>query len=630
MGEFLCSDELRGRIVDLEYIELTEDKIRQIYFEETGKELKVDIQLYHSNNYNKKLTIGSNGFDGTIIHFFNKELGVNQVYSIARGSEMKEEENWRPEDWMYNTFGIFVGQNNGQFQDAQRFEQYVNYDIIQKTKNSKINLTKIGLGHSLGGNTKQLQQLLNPEFDKVYTINAAQPTVYQLAYIDVKFRRKLMDRFNINLVNFNEIYTIDPKALVQFAEQYYQDAGNNIHRLVAEEDLLLAVGQNIRGFVFVGHGDPIDTMKDFVSIGNILGEIPDKDVQAIQMFLAKHATHYNNEGFDGAVKAMSGIDLKLVEKFLENEGLGDYAKDVIDIDNWKTGIPMVKDMSKKIPELLTHLSVIHRNLDPILGAFVKHGYMNHSQKKDVFNAVEGIEKDLQAIMQAIDEFSSTNSHPAIKSYQFIQLFKTIKNKMNSISKHLEVIQISFGDLMDAINKSVHGHSIYNLLQALAAEKGKEYKGKDLIVTVTSNGQKVKINLSSAARIYTKGMAIYDEKEDILRRMKVSFEHAYLNDFDKRKAELIEKITDMETSPGKYQHLVGNSTYGAYYVNVIRSITVHEVIPPLPQSFLAVFEEMFHYYEQDIQQGRQKMEKIKKTIEDYFEFDHQLAQSIEIG
>lgn len=75
MEEILFSDELRGRIVDLEYGELSEEAIKQIYFEETGKELTVDIQLYHSSDYSKKLEIGENGFDGTIVHFSMKVQG---------------------------------------------------------------------------------------------------------------------------------------------------------------------------------------------------------------------------------------------------------------------------------------------------------------------------------------------------------------------------------------------------------------------------------------------------------------------------------------------------------------------------------------------------------------------------
>ncbi|MGM9949958.1 MAG: DUF6792 domain-containing protein [Lysinibacillus sp.] len=628
MKEILFTDELRGRIVDLEYKELTEEAIKRIYFEETGKELTTEIKLFHSKDYSKQLGIGETGFDGTIIHFADESEGISQIYSIARGSEPKEEEGWRPEDWMYNAFGIFVGQNNGQYRDAQLFERKVTSIIENQTKNTDIDLVKIGLGHSLGGNTKQVQQLIDQEFDVVYTINAAQPTVYQLAYIDVKFGEELGRKFNLNPRNFNEIYTIDPEALVQFAEQYYEEAGDDIYRLVAEEDMLLAVSQNIRGFIEVGHGDPIDTMEDFTGIGDILGEIPDKDIQAIQMYMAKYASHYNNEGFDGAVAAMTGVDLKLIDRLLENDGLWGYIKDSPQIIT--QAVSMVGSMRKKIPELLTHLSVIHKNLDPILSAMVKHGYVSQDQKAAVLGAVEGIEKDLQDMLEAVEEVKKRNWTTVGDIMDIIDAYKTIKAKWNSITSHLDTIQVSLNDLMEALNKSVHGHSIYNLLEALAAEKGKEYKGKDLFVTVTSNGQKVKINLSSAMRIYTLGMGIYDEKEEVLGRMKSAYETSYLQDFERRKASLVEKITDMEVNYYKYQYLLGDFTYDAYQRYVLTGINVHEDIPPLAENFKASFEHMFHYYEQEIQKGRQAMATIKKTIEDYFRFDQELAETIEAG
>ena len=628
MGEILYSDELRGRITDMEYKNLSEEAIKRIYFEETGKELTAEISLYHSRDYIGGVDSVNNGFDGTIVHFFDEATGVNQVYSIARGSEMKEEDNWRPEDWMYNAFGIFVGQNDGQYLDAQRFENVVTSIIEKETEKSDIDLVKIGLGHSLGGNTKQVQQLINQEFDKVYTINAAQPTVYQLAYIDINFAEALREKFDLQSKGFNDIYTIEPESLVQFAEQYYKEAGDGIYRLVAEEDMLLAVSQNIRGFIEVGHGEPIDTMADFAGIGDILGEIPDKDIQAIQMYMAKYATHYNNEGFDGAVAAMTGADLKLIDRVLENDGLWGYIKDSPQIII--QAVSMVGNMNKKIPELLTHLSVIHQNLDPILSAMVKHGYVSQDQKAAVLGAVEGIEKDLQDMLEAVKEVKERNWTTVGDIMDIIDAYKTIKAKWNSITSHLDTIQMSLSDLMKALNKSVHGHSIYNLLEALALAKGKEYKGKDLFVTVTSNGQKVKINLSSAVHIYVKGMAIYDEKEEVLGRMKSSYETSYLQDFERRKANLVEKITDMEVNYHQYQYLLGDFTYDAYERHVLTGINVHEDIPPLTENFKASFEHMFHYYEQEIQKGRQAMATIKKTIEDYFKFDQDLAEKIEAG
>lgn len=122
--EVLFSDELRARILSLEYKNLTAEKIRQIYFEETGKEIEINnITIYKSKDFEEIFKKGSYGFDGTIIHFFDEEAKINQVYSIARESEMHEDEDWRPEDWLYNLMGIFVGGSSIQYDNAVYFEK---------------------------------------------------------------------------------------------------------------------------------------------------------------------------------------------------------------------------------------------------------------------------------------------------------------------------------------------------------------------------------------------------------------------------------------------------------------------------------------------------------------------------
>ena len=87
---------------------------------------------------------------------------------------------------------------------------------------------------------------------------------------------------------------------------------------------------------------------------------------------------------------------------------------------------------------------------------------------------------------------------------------------------------------------------------------------------------------------------------------------------------------MEVNYHQYQYLLGDFTYDAYERHVLTGINVHEDIPPLTENFKASFEHMFHYYEQEIQKGRQAMATIKKTIEDYFKFDQDLAEKIEAG
>jgi hypothetical protein len=175
----LDTDLLRARVMSEEYEHLDEKDIRRIYIQETGSEPPAQIRVYHSQEF-------KSGFDGTIIHFYDEEKGINQMYTIARGSETLEKDTQIPEDWGYNTFGIFVGKNRSQYNDALRFDEMVTQKITEELKRNgqTIELKKIALGHSLGGNLVQTIQLTEHRFDQVYVINDAPPSVYQLAYID--------------------------------------------------------------------------------------------------------------------------------------------------------------------------------------------------------------------------------------------------------------------------------------------------------------------------------------------------------------------------------------------------------------------------------------------------------------
>jgi hypothetical protein len=125
--------------------------------------------VYHSDDF-KNLNDINSGFDGPVIHLYDEEKGINQMYTIARGSEIQEKDTWKPLDWAYNTFGIFVGQNKNQYDDALRFDEMVTQKITEELKRNgqTIELKKIGLGHSLGGNHVQVIQLTEHRFDQVY------------------------------------------------------------------------------------------------------------------------------------------------------------------------------------------------------------------------------------------------------------------------------------------------------------------------------------------------------------------------------------------------------------------------------------------------------------------------------
>nr|WP_273127652.1 DUF6792 domain-containing protein [Bacillus weihaiensis] len=131
--ELLNTDILRARIMNLEYKNLSEDKIkseiRRIYFAETRKELKSDLTIYRSDVILKELSEHSidSGFD-----FIAKNRKLTSPSQLQeRGCELGEKDTWRPIEWSYNLVGIYVGGTYNQFQDAKEFDNKVHI-IISK------------------------------------------------------------------------------------------------------------------------------------------------------------------------------------------------------------------------------------------------------------------------------------------------------------------------------------------------------------------------------------------------------------------------------------------------------------------------------------------------------------------
>src|SRR5699024_10191927 len=102
--EALFPQSLQIRLMDMEYSTVTIEDVRQIYFEETGQEPPFDITVYHSEDYIDEKD--ANGSNGTIIHIEN-EQGVNESYTIARGTQDFTDDDWHATDWSYNIMGIF-------------------------------------------------------------------------------------------------------------------------------------------------------------------------------------------------------------------------------------------------------------------------------------------------------------------------------------------------------------------------------------------------------------------------------------------------------------------------------------------------------------------------------------------
>ncbi|WP_273127640.1 hypothetical protein [Bacillus weihaiensis] len=72
---------------------------------------------------------------------------------------------------------------------------------------------------------------------------------------------------------------------------------------------MLYGASSVRGFLEIrGRDGFLDTDPRFASIRELLDKIPDKDLRTIQMFLSNYSIAYNEEGFDGFMKSLTGFN----------------------------------------------------------------------------------------------------------------------------------------------------------------------------------------------------------------------------------------------------------------------------------------------------------------------------------
>lgn len=634
--EEVLTELLRMRLMDMEYDQITVDDIRQVYMEETGEELSVSIEVFKSDDYID--TGQAYGFNGTIIHFFDEVQGINQLYTIARGSEPNEgEEDWRPIDWAYNLMGIFVGGNVSQYRAAEQFDSHVTVEVMEK---SEIETLKIGLGHSLGGNIITQLQLVVGSFDNIHTVNAAAPSYYQLAEVDIFFKRKLTNHFNINANDPYAIYFIDPDELQEFAEDYYKEAGENIEHITAKQDFLQALS-SIRGFFSVGtYHEPIDAFpgEDIESISILIEQLPDELIKDIQLFLAEnYAEIYNADGFDGLIRALTGIEPELIDEIIEFQTTGFRMGHIISFP--LNLVKSLRNVKNKLPKLLTLLKGIQKHLPNILPVLVEHGYLSKNDSKALSKELVDLIGDLNGILKSVNEILTWknyigiggNAQGSLKIGQsissLIAYYQSVQIRWDSILEHTEYLR-------DQFSKAAQAHSIYSVvMNGPFMEAGRAYtvegsRIKDVIIDQRIDGEEISVNISSSTRIYIAGMEILEEKSRILQRMISNYENTYLNDYDRRKKEIKKKITDMEDSPGYYQELLGPFTADTNYFYRLTRIDVHDDIKTLEdEEFQRGYENMFTYIEKIIKNERELLEQIKTITKRLFEEEEKIVKEI---
>ncbi|QQK76919.1 hypothetical protein HUG15_15980 [Salicibibacter cibarius] len=249
----LLDESTRNKLTDLQYerpddgTTFDTDSVKTVINQQKGLDLDTqNINIYSSSDEQ----LGpSGGFDGHALHLYNPDQNINDVYYIFRGTEVQD-----LHDIVYNAIGIGSGTNTEQLQAAERFFGNVEGKIQDHLEYEEYNnLTRMGDGHSLGGNLVVSLALLTKNFTDVRGLNDAPVNVQHLIDHDQDFSDYLEIKVG------DDINDISEDELSRLALDFYSDEAKNIsHTRVRGEALY---PQSIPDTLFIGNevhyiGDP--------------------------------------------------------------------------------------------------------------------------------------------------------------------------------------------------------------------------------------------------------------------------------------------------------------------------------------------------------------------------------------
>lgn len=493
MCEYLIStNEMRLRMVDLEYKGLNEEefkrRIKQIYIEEYGKDIDADIEIFNSSAFEIP-DIKDSGYDGTAVHFYSEDEGINELYVISQGTQDLK-------DWEYNIKSMFAGLDFAQARATSSFTEEV-----KKLVETNNELSVIGLSHSLAHNNNTTAYLLEDTFDEVHSFNGAQTNYYQLYYADTGFAKELNKRFSIQTNDFHAVRNLDPKQLEAFATEYYADKAENIHQTISLDDPLYAVS-GARGFFTLGEVDYIDTNPDYPGLREVMDDIPDHVIQDFQELAIQYTLSSKEGGVDAAINDILGVDMDLIREVDDGWSFAKlYATKQSEIDT------MIRNINDNVPGLLSNIQTITSNADVIFGRLQEAGYITEEQKKLLVTEITIIEHQLLGIQTAIEKNVTVRDNGG----DFLDRLGgdaegiiTIFLHFIAIKKSLDLLnQEDFLDILHGIGES---HSIRELLETMSGG-GKSYIGTDMVLTASQGKKEIRVNMSAALRMYQQGASI---------------------------------------------------------------------------------------------------------------------------
>ncbi|MGU9503762.1 DUF6792 domain-containing protein [Bacillus paralicheniformis] len=587
--------------------------VRRIYKEETNKELPKDIKIYTSKEIlqNKDSSVKSSGYDGTAIYIQDKTHDTNQLQIISQGSADNE-------DWVYNFSGLFLGMDDSQYKATKEFT----IETKKKTQDVK-SLNTYAMGHSLANNNQVLVQLVDGEFDEVYGVNGAQISVDHILKADYKLTNYLKRKFST--IKISEIPKNDlKKAIIK----YYNDKGvtANITQRISSDDPLYGVSGKA-DFITFGDVKMTNTHPDIKGFRSVIDHIPDEDVSKLKGYFQKYAADYRKGGIQGFAMEAIGVDMDFLNGIMNEEGTAQQI--AYCLKHPARLLNMVGALDKKLPEFKAFFAKVKAYSGPVLNQLEANGYIDEAKKKTIQKDIAEVERltgRLDVLYEKIKFLVDWKT--VIFTLNNRQLSQSLMKNLIEFYSTYKALEEALGkldqDTKDLLNLIGEGHSITPLLNALSKKKGISYKGGDIYFSKKGkDGKEIKVNLSSAIRIYQAGMAAISKIEAEIERYQRVFHHEIHDHFAIKKSELTKAIHDMEANPSRYQFDIQFKLASGFAGSngKLNKIVVHDSYhtAPLPQCDGVVSE-----LKKQTSSKKKFVKSIRASIEKLFDEDEQIS------
>lgn len=581
-------------------------EVRRIYIEETFQKLPADIEIFTSNEVikqSKRLEVSfrQSGYDGTAIYLQSKGSEINQLHIISQGSQEKE-------DWLYNGFGIFLGMDKNQYEVAKIFT-----DKVKQKVGNQTDLKLYAMGHSLANNNQVMVQLIDNQFDGVYGVNGAQVSVDHLLYADYKLMRYIKKLYP----EYPNIDSIPPDLLKEKIIKYYEDKGvtANITQRISYDDPLYGVSGKA-DFITFGEVSMIDTNPNVGGIRSIIDSIPDKDVRKIQTYLQQYTADYQSGGLNGFLKAATGIDLDLIESIKEADGFFNKVKTA---NSRRDEIfTMVNKVSKNLPVFLEMFHLVMDNSGGFIDHLEKSGYMNNETKVKIKTEINHLNEYVSEIEAQFKRLKDED----LNIFDIVDVVKNIADYINKIKKSYSAL---LEELEGPLHDIVEGHGILPILNALSTGEQISYKKGDLYYSgQNASGSVIKWNISSAVRMYQKGLKIVEDIDQTIRMYEQVFRQEIDDDFRRKKQTLLSEIHHMEENPS---HYATKFPFILGYASKLEKIHVHEAFytGALPNNQGIIVE-----LRKQAEEKRKFIRQIRSSVEEFFKQEQRITELFDLG